>query len=102
MNVQRGRGNYQGSVRKRVAKEDRRRLIEEFKKPNGDFLKLASILNINNQTAFSILRKFKSSGAIDASKVGGRQNIKVDEDMREEIKRIVDSCLLYTSPSPRD
>ena len=59
MKVQRGRGNYnyQGSVRKRVAK-----------KSNGDFLKLASILNINKQTAYSKGRRPKRKSLVASNR----------------------------------
>lgn len=75
---------------RRINNEDRRRLIDAYEDPDGDFKELAEILCINSETARSIIRTYLKTNQRDKKDRGGSHNNKVDAEMREVLQTIVD------------
>lgn len=73
----------------KISLVDRERICAAFD-ADEDWRTLASQLNIKPQTARSILLRYRENGTVAPSPKGGRRNVKVDEEMKEEILKIVE------------
>jgi len=80
---------------KRITDEDRGRLIDAFN-GDGDYLALADTLDINRSTARSIIATFLGTGRRNKAAKGGPRNVKVDNDIRTEIERLIEDNPLLT------
>jgi len=77
------------SSRSKISLEDKKRLVRAFENEE-DYMVLADQLNINRGSAKSIIyRTLKRDGVIQKQR-GGAMYSKVDEEMRNEIVRIVE------------
>ena len=60
-----------------------------------DHFAVADTLRVNRSTARSILAKYNREGRVDESQRGGRNNVKIDEEMKDCLNEIVtENCLL--------
>ena len=87
--------------RQRISQENRERLVRAFDEPEQDYLSLADTLGINRSTARGIVRRYLEEGRVNERARGGRNHVKVDEEMRRCIAAILDEnpvlilCLCY-------
>ena len=72
--------------RQRISQENRERLVRAFDEPVQDYSSVA--LGINRSTARSIVRRYLEEGRVNERARGGRNHVKVDEEMRRCIAAI--------------
>ena len=75
------------SRRSLVSNTDRSRIVAAYEN-NEDFVALADSLNINRDTARSIVRVWMAEGRVERMAQGGARNVRVDEDMVATILQI--------------
>ena len=81
--------------RNRIPNETRERIVRAFEDPSEDYLAVADTLGVNRSTARSIVAKYNHEGRVDERSRGGRNNVKVDEEMKDCLNEIVnENCLL--------
>ena len=80
--------------RQRISQENRERLVRAFDEPEQDYLSLADTLGINRSTARGIVRRYLEEGRVNERARGGRNHVKVDEEMRRCIAAILDENLV--------
>ena len=68
--------------RRRIPQEDRERLVRAFEEPDQDYLVVADTLGVNRSTARGIVTRFIRENRVDKRLRGGRNNIKVNEEIR--------------------
>ena len=76
----------------RVSAEDRQRLVDAFR-DGVDYLACAAQLGIRRGTAYSIIRRYQTTGAIGAAPRAGGRPSKMDTEMR-------DFCMLLVEDMP--
>ena len=91
------RGHY-----RRVSNVDRGRLIEAFEDNHADYLELADTLGIKRSAARSIVATYLRTGRHEKLPTGGAHNTKVDEEMRDELERLLDVNPLLTLTQMKD
>ena len=65
-----------------------------------DHLAVADTLGVNRSTARSIVKKYNREGRVDERQRGGRNNVKVVEEMKDWLNEIVnENCLLTLKQS---
>ena len=81
--------------RNRIATEVKERLVRAYEDPTEDYLTVAGTLGVNHSTARSIVARYIRQGRVADLPRGGRNNVKVDDDMRQCLLDIVDEdCTL--------
>ena len=83
------RGHY-----RKVSDVDRERLIHAFE--DGDYIEMADTLGINRSTARSIISIYVRSGRRERLPKGGANNTKVDDEMRQCLRDLIDNNPLLT------
>ena len=91
------RGHY-----RRVSNVDRGRLIEAFEDNHADYIELADTLGIKRSTARSIVATYLRTGRHEKLPTGEAHNTKVDEEMRDELERLLDVNPLLTLTQMKD
>ena len=80
----------------RISNEDRVRLINAFEDPDGDYKDLARTLDINVETARSIIRSYLKTSRRHKKPRGGSHNCKVDGEIRLALQSIIEEEPLLT------
>ena len=75
--------------RNRIPNETRERIVRAFEDPSKDYLVVADTLGVNRSTARSIVAKYNREGRVNERPRGGRNNVKVDEEMKDCLNEIV-------------
>ena len=73
----------------RIAQEDRERIVRAFEEPEQDYLVVADTLGVNRSTARGIVARFIRENRVDERPRGGRNNVKVNEEMRQCLEAIL-------------
>ena len=82
-------------IRNRVPNKHRERLVRTFEDEHEDYLLVADTLGVNRSTAKGIIAKYVREGRIRERARGGRNNVKVDEEMKECLGVVInENCLL--------
>ena len=82
-------------IRNRVPNKHRERLVKTFEGEHEDYLLVADTLGVNRSTAKGIIAKYVREGRIRERARGGRNNVKVDEEMKECLGVVInENCLL--------
>ena len=82
--------------RQRISQENRERLVRAFDEPEQDYLSVADTLGINRSTARGIVRRYLEEGRVNERARGGRNHVKVDEEMKRCIAAILDENPVLT------
>ena len=85
-----------GRSYRKISNEDRKRIIDAFEDPDGDYKDLSRQLNINTETARSIIRTYLRTNRREKSFRGGSHNCKVDNEIRLVLQSIIDEEPLLT------
>ena len=81
--------------RNRIPNEVRRRIFRAFEYPTGDYLSVVDTLGVNRSTARSIVTTYLREGIVNERPRVGRNNVRVDDEMRDCINEILnENCLL--------
>lgn len=81
--------------RRRISLEQRKRLVRAFEDEHEDYLALADTIGVNRSTARGIVTTYVREGRIAERPRGGQNNVRVDEEMKECLRDIVnENCLL--------
>ena len=81
--------------RNRIPNEVRRRIVRAFEDPTEDYLSVTDTLGANRSTARSIVATYLREGRVNERPRGGRNNVRVDNEMRDCINEILnENCLL--------
>ena len=81
--------------RNRIPLEHRERIIRAFEYENEDYILVADTLGVNRSTARSIVARYIREGRIAERPRGGRNNVRVDNEMRDCLNDILnENCLL--------
>jgi transposase len=81
--------------RNRIAQEHRQRIVQAFENEDEDYLLVADTLGVNRSTARGIVARFIKEGRIHELPRCSRNNIRVDEEMRDCLEQIInDNCVL--------
>ena len=81
-------------VRNRIGQEDKERLVRAYKAPEQDYLGTADNLGINRSTARGIIARYLRENRVDERPRGGRNHVKVDEEMRRLEAILNENCML--------
>ena len=82
-------------IRNRIPNEVRRRIVRAFEDPTEDYLSVADTLVVNRSTARSIVATYLREGRVNERPRGGRNNVRVDDELRDCINEILnENCLL--------
>ena len=76
--------------RNRIPLEQRQRIVRAFEDDGEDYLFVADTLGVNRSTARSIVARYIREGRIEERPRGGRNKVRVDEEMRNCLSEIVD------------
>ena len=69
--------------------------VRAFEDPTEDYLSVADTLGVNRSTARSIVAIYLREGRVNERPRGGRNNVRVDNEMRDCINEILnENCLL--------
>ena len=82
--------------RRRIAQEDRERIVRAFEEPEQDYLVVADTLGVNRSTARGIVARFIRENRVDERSRGGRNNVKVNEEMRQCLEAILEENPMLT------
>ena len=81
--------------RNRIALEERERIVKAFEDEEEDYLSVADTLGVNRSTARGIVARYIREGRIRERQRGGRNNVRVDDEMRDCLEEIInENCLL--------
>ena len=80
--------------RNRIPNEVRERLGRSYEEPTEDYLMVADTLCGNRSTARGILTRYICEGRVQERPRGGRNNVKVDDDIEQCLNDIVDDNYL--------
>ena len=81
--------------RSRVSLEHRERIVRAFEDANQDYIAVADTLGVHRSTARSIVPRFFKEGRIEERPRGGRNNVRVDDEMKDCLHEIInENCLL--------
>ena len=81
--------------RNRIPLEHRERIVRAFEDEEGDYLLVADTLLVNPSTARGIVARYIREGRIWDRPRGGRNNVRVDDEMRHCLEEIInENCLL--------
>ena len=82
--------------RRRIPQGDRERLVRAFEEPDQDCLVVADTLGVNRSTTRGIVTRFIRENRVDKRPRGGRNNIKVNEEMRQCLGEILSENTMLT------
>ena len=82
--------------RNKIPLEHRQRIVRAFKDDAEDYLLVADTLGVDRSTARSIVRRYLREGRIQERRRGGRNNVRVDEEMRNCRHEIINENSLPT------
>ena len=82
--------------RRRIAQEDRERIVRAFEEPEQDYLVVADTLGVHRATARGIVARFIRENRVDERPRGGRNNVKVNEEMRQCLEAILEENPMLT------
>ena len=81
--------------RNRIPLEHRERIVRTFEDEQEDYLLVADTLGVNRSTARGIVARYITEGRIRKGPIGGRNNVRVDDEMRDCLEQIInENCLL--------
>ena len=81
--------------RNRIPLEHRERIVRAFEDEDEYYLFVADTLGVNRSTARSTVARYNREGRIRKRPRGGRNNVRVDDEMRDCLEEINnESCLL--------
>ena len=81
--------------RNRIPLEHRERIVRAFEDEQEDYLLVADTLGVNRSTARGIVARYITEGRIRERPRGGRNNVRVDDEMRDCLEQIInENCLL--------
>ena len=84
--------------RNRIPIELRERIVRAFEDEAEDYLLVADTLGVNRSTARGIVARYIREGRIRERPRGGRNNVRVDDEMRECLEEIInENCVLTLS-----
>ncbi|XP_032240876.2 uncharacterized protein LOC116619803 [Nematostella vectensis] len=84
--------------RNRIPFEHRERIIRSFEDEEEDYILAADTLGVNPSTARGIVARYIREGRIEERPRGGRNNVRVDDEMRDCLNDVInDNCLLTLS-----
>jgi len=91
------------ACRNRIPNEHRERIARAFEDPHEDYLLVVHMLGVNRSTARDIVATYVREGRTRERPRGGRNNVKVDDEMKQCLNEIVDeNCLLTLSEINRE
>ena len=82
--------------RNRISHDHRQRIVQAFEHENEDYLLVADTLGVNRSTARGIVARFIREGRIHELARGGRNNIRVDEEMQDCLEQIINENSVLT------
>ena len=86
---------YKMPRRNRIPLEHRERIVRTFEDEQEDYLLVADTLGVNRSTARGIVARYITEGRIRERPRGGRNNVRVDDEMRDCLEQIInENCLL--------
>ena len=89
--------------RNRIPLERRERIIRAFEDEEEDYLSVADTLRVNRSTARGIVARYIREGRIRERPRGGRNNVRVDDEMRDCLEEIInENCLLTLTQINRE
>ena len=81
--------------RNRIPLEHRERIVRAFEDEEVDYLLVAETLGVDRSTARGIVARYIREGRIRERLRGGRNNVRVDDEMRNCLEEIInENCLL--------
>ena len=84
--------------RNRIPIEHRGRIVRAFEDEAENYLLLADTLGVNRSTARGIAARYIKEGRITERPRGGRNNMLVDDEMRQCLEDIIsENCVLTLS-----
>ena len=89
--------------RNRISNEVRERLVRSYENPTENYLMVADTLGVNLSSARGILTRYNREGRVQERPQGGRNNVKVDDDIKQCLNDIVDdNCKLTLTEINRE
>ena len=89
---------YKMPRRNRIPIEHRERIVRAFEDEAEGYLLLADTLGVNRSTARGIVARYIREGRIRDRPRGGRNNLRVDDEMRDCLEEIInENCVLTLS-----
>ena len=89
--------------RNRISNEVRECLVRSYEDPTEDYLMVADTLGVNRSTTRGILTRYIREGRVQERPRGGRNNLKVDDDIKQCLNVIVDdNCMLTLTEINRE
>ena len=89
--------------RNRIPIEVRKRLVRAYEDPTEDSLTVADTLGVNRSTARGILTRHIREGGVQERPRDGRNNVKVDDDIKKCLNDLVDdNCMLTLTEINRE
>ena len=89
--------------RNRILLEHRERIVKTFEDEEEDYLLVADMLGVNRSTARGIVARYIREGRIQERPRGGRNNVRVDDEMRDCLEQIInENCLLTVAQINRE
>ena len=77
--------------------------MRSYEDPTEDYLMVADILDVNRSTARGILTRYTCEGRVQERPRGGRNNVKVDDDIKQCLNDIIDdNCMLTLTEINRE
>ena len=81
--------------RNRIPLKHRERIVRAFDDEEEDYLLVVDTLGVNRSTARGIVARYIREGRIREGPRGGRNNVRVDDEMRDCLEEIInENCLL--------
>ena len=81
--------------RNRIPVEQRERIVRAFEDEEEDYFFVADTLRVNRSTARGIVARYFREARIRERPRGGRNNVRVDDEMRHCLEEIIiENCLL--------
>ena len=84
--------------RNRIPIEHRERIVRGFKDEAEDYLLEADTLGVNGSMARGIAPRYIREGRTRERPRGGRNNVLVDDQMRELLEDIINEMRCYSKP----
>ncbi|PFX11524.1 Sushi, von Willebrand factor type A, EGF and pentraxin domain-containing protein 1 [Stylophora pistillata] len=81
--------------RNRIPLEHRERIMKGFEDKVEDYLVVADTFGVNRSTVKGFMARYIKEGRIEEIPRGGRNNVRVDEEMRDCLEEVInENCLL--------
>ena len=82
--------------RQKISDKNRQLLIRAFDDPEQDYLTIADTLGVNRSSAWGIVKRYLVEGRVEELPRGGRNNLKVDDEMKQCVEAIVNENPVLT------